>query len=491
MRRAAGGDADVTGDREDGRRVVARQDLDHDALGGEERDGLGRVGAQRLGEDGNAERTGRRRPCLEIGGQRVGRRCHGHDPPACLLILPDPRREVAEAEELGRAEDDRLRTKLHGAPAPTRRERRHLRRLLGRGRERIGQSLGGRVPCRARRGEAAERLLDSRPVDAGARHDVGDTDPRVGQRPGLVDAEGVDRGKRLDRVQLLHESSEPGEADGGGGERQRDEEDEALGDERDHARDGGLDRVADADVLPLERDDEDHAQRDHGADQHEEQTVDLALEGRTGMAELARRARDPLRVRVRAGSGDEEGAGALEDEAPRPHLLSARARDAAGLAGQDRLVEHEAVALDEISVGRHLVAGAEPHEVAGNDLPDGDRSRLAAADDDGVRGHERGEPLELVLRPYLLPDPDSGVGDDDPEEERVAPVGEGEREDAESQQDRVEGRQHVGADDAGGRPDVRLPVATAPRRQPPLRLSLRKADHVCRVCARLLGEAPT
>jgi hypothetical protein len=65
-----------------------------------------------------------------------------------------------------------------------------------------------------------------------------------------------------------------------------------------------------------------------------------------------------------------------------------------------------------------------------------------------VRGDERGEPVERALRAQLLGDPDRGVGDDDPEEERVLPLRERKREHAHHQQDRVEDREDVGADDA-------------------------------------------
>ena len=169
------------------------------------------------------------------------------------------------------------------------------------------------------------------------------------------------------------------------------------------------------------------------------------------MAELARRPRDPLGVALGADRGDLERPGSLDDERPRPHLLALRPLDRGRLAGQDRLVEPEPGAREQESVGDDLVAGREPDEIALHDLGDVKLPRLAVPDDRRLRRHERGQRIELLLRPELLPDPDPGVRDDDPEEEGVAPVSEGQREDAEREQDRVERRERVRPDDRRGR----------------------------------------
>ena len=58
--------ADVTRDRADRRRRVAGKDLELDVLGGEERNGIGRVRPQPLGEQDEAER-------LHAVGERRGR----------------------------------------------------------------------------------------------------------------------------------------------------------------------------------------------------------------------------------------------------------------------------------------------------------------------------------------------------------------------------------------------------------------------------------
>jgi hypothetical protein len=83
------------------------------------------------------------------------------------------------------------------------------------------------------------------------------------------------------------------------------------------------------------------------------------------------------------------------------------------------------------------------------------RTLLSVTHDGRLRRDESGETVQLVARTELLPDPDAGVGDEDPEKERVAPVAEEQRQDPEREQDRVERRDRVGwtivAGMAGGR----------------------------------------
>ena len=159
------------------------------------------------------------------------------------------------------------------------------------------------------------------------------------------------------------------------------------------------------------------------------------------MAELAGRPRDPLGVALGTDRRDLERPGSLDDERPRPHLLAHRPLHGGRLAGQDRLVEPEPGAREQEPVGDDLVAGREPDEVSLHDLGDVKLPRLAVPDDRRLRRHERGQRIELLLGPELLPDSDPGVRDDDPEEEGVAPVPEGQREEAEREQDRVERRE--------------------------------------------------
>ena len=162
---------------------------------------------------------------------------------------------------------------------------------------------------------------------------------------------------------------------------------------------------------------------------------------------------DALGVAVRPDRCDLEGARALDDEGARPHLVAGRrARPAAPHpSGSTRPRTGRRSARSGPSATTWS-PGAEPDEIALDDLRHVEPARLAVPDDGGARRHERRELVELPLGPELLPDPDPGVGDDDPEKERVAPVAEDQRQEPEREQDRVERRHGVRADDCRRRP---------------------------------------
>ena len=236
-----------------------------------------------------------------------------------------------------------------------------------------------------------------------------------------------------------------------GGIRHRDQEDEALGDQRHHPGDGGIDRIVDPDVLLAEGDDQHDSERHHHREKDVEEPIDRALERRPGVPELAGGPREPLGVALGADRRDLERPGALDDERPRPHLLALRPFHGCRLAGEDRFVEPEAGTREQEPVGDDLIAGCQSDEISLHHLGDMEQPRLAVPDDRRLRRHERGQRVELLLGPELLPDSDPGVRDDDPEEEGVSPVPEGQREQAERDQDRVERRQRVRPDDRPGR----------------------------------------
>ena len=102
--------------------------------------------------------------------------------------------------------------------------------------------------------------------------------------PGLVDADHVDAGERLDRVEPLDERAATRHAAGGDGEGHAREQDETLGDERDDAG-GGLDTAcADRRVVDVQGDDERTADRDHHEQQQPQQPVDVLLQRRERLA---------------------------------------------------------------------------------------------------------------------------------------------------------------------------------------------------------------
>ncbi len=78
------------------------------------------------------------------------------------------------------------------------------RRLRLRG-EGVCDRLQGQIACRGTRSKLAEHRLHTLLGDGCGRQDLDDSQRRLGERPGLIDADRVHRGERLDRVELLRE----------------------------------------------------------------------------------------------------------------------------------------------------------------------------------------------------------------------------------------------------------------------------------------------
>ncbi len=461
---AGGVDARGGGDGGDGRRAVAGDDLDVDALAQQEGDGGGGVAAHPLGEDGEGDR-GERRQLRRLVGGGLGDRPvgAGQEQDALALggaLLDGVARALVEAggvgQDVGRAEDDALAVvELEPAPLPARRER-HLDGDAARlARDGLGDRVGGRVAPAEVRGEAAEHgpgLV----LGAGERDDLVEAEGAVGEGAGLVDADHVDPGQRLDRVQPLDERAAPGHAAGGDGEGDAREQHEALGDERDDARGGLGDRLADRGVVHVQGEDERPADRDHHEHQQPQQAVDVLLQRRERLAVALGLADELVGVGV--------GADLVGEVDPRPgdaeraglHGVAGAPGDRVGLAGEHRLVELQAAGLGERAVGDDLLARAEPDRVAGDDVLDEQRALLAVPQHAGARGDEQGEPVELLLGPDLLQDPDPGVDQQDDREDQVRDLSGDDQGDRERAQDQVEQRERVLADDR--------PVAAAGRR---------------------------
>ena len=241
-------------------------------------------------------------------------------------------------------------------------------------------------------------------------------------------------------------------------------------------------------VAVIQRVAEHGAEHDDERDQRVQQPVDRPLQRGARMPERARLAGDPRREAVLADGRDPVGAGPLDHERPRANLLTDGAPGRLRLAGQDRLVEPQVGGGQDRPVGDHLIARREQHDVVDDDLLDLDRADSAVAPHVRVRRDQQREPVERPLRPHLLADPDRRVGDDDPEEQRVARVPEDQRHHPERGEDQVEHRQDVRADDARVRPARRAARGTARAREPPRRLSLASARRPAQAAAaRRLG----
>ena len=194
-----------------------------------------------------------------------------------------------------------------------------------------------RTPALAAKAPRASRRRASSTARRG--NDLDDPQRGIGERPRLVDADRVDRGQRLDRVELLGEHTAPGHAHRGDRVGEAHEHHEPLGDQAHDARGRRRDGRVGAHVAVIERVAEHRAERDDQRDERVEQAVDGALERRAGVAEGARLSRQPGREAVGPDRRDLVDPGAFADERARAELVARRVADGLGLAAQDRLVE--------------------------------------------------------------------------------------------------------------------------------------------------------
>ena len=211
-----------------------------------------------------------------------------------------------------------------------------------------------------------------------------------------------------------------------------------------------------------------------------EQLVDLELQRRGRVAELARLAGDLLGVAVLAHGIDFVAARARDPERAREHPVSGPLADPVRLAGEQRLVDAQPARLHHRAVGDELVARLDSDDVARHDLVAAELDQAAVADHLRARRDQERELVERLLGLQLLADADARVDDRDQAEERVRPQPEREDEDEEDADDRVEERQRVGDDDARHRA-ARRGLGRAEPRETPRRLRARESLG-CRRC---------
>ena len=216
--------------------------------------------------------------------------------------------------------------------------------------------------------------------------------------------------------------------------------------------------------------------RHHHDDHQAQQAVDVALQRRELAALRTRGLGQRARVRVVADHVGPVDASPGDAEAAGPHLVAERPPDRVGLAGQHRLVELQRASLEQRSVRDHLLSGLEPDRVALDDALDRHRDGLAVADDARARGHEQRQPVELPLGPQLLEDADRRVDDHDPDEQQVRELAHGDERDREPDQDQVEQRERVLADDRARRAARALVLDGSARIQAALRLGVTQPD---------------
>ena len=212
-------DSRVARDRADRCRVVAREHLERHPFGAEEGHRVGRVLAQALGEDDDAQREQRVRQ-RGVGRGWRERRAGGGErqhPPAGGGALGRAR-GGARRRRRSRAAPPERRARADRRPAPARSIAVATRTGPGPSapaRRAVAAELRGvhglerRVPRRGAGREAPERPRELVLPHPFGRYQLHDPQRRLGQRPGLVRAQDRHRSERLDRVELLREHAAP------------------------------------------------------------------------------------------------------------------------------------------------------------------------------------------------------------------------------------------------------------------------------------------
>ena len=332
------------------------------------------------------------------------------------------------------------------------------------------------LPGRAGR-EAPERDRELPLVDPRGRHELDHPQGLLGERAGLVEADHVGRGERLDGVELLAEGAaarHPQRRDRVG---QPDQQHEALGDDRDHAGHGRRHRLAERRVLldqrPAEQQRRAAPSRCRGSARAGRGPARAASAG--GGTRAPRPPGAPRRCPAPTASATYAPVPSTAYDPARTGSPAA-ARHRLRLAGQDRLVHAErrrrARACRRPRPGRRRPPRTRsPGTTSATATCTGRPSRTTVAR--GATSAARRSRLALARASWMIPMP--GVQHQDPEEDGVPPVAEDQRDDAEDQQRHVEDRQQVRPQDARPRAARGGRLHLAPRGQAPLGLALGEA----------------
>ena len=297
-----------------------------------------------------------------------------------------------------------------------------------------------------------------------------------GQRAGLVGAQDVDVGERLDGVGLLDERPLTGHARGAEGVGQHDGEDQAVGHQGDDHR-RHLHALDERQVLRerLERDQ--HLEGDDDDDEDPHEHVGLVLQGCEEAPVRLGLGGDLVGEAVGADLFGFVVAAAGHAEAARQERVSGTFDHGVGLAGQQRFVDLQRTRPEQPAVDHDLIAGRDLQRVADDEFGRVDLALPAVAHDHRVRPGQDGDAIEGALGAHLLVEADHSVDQHDADrEQRVEVVAHGDEHDGEREEEVVDEVEDVVANDlAVGAAAGRHLVAVA-RRPPPRRFSLGQAD---------------
>ena len=356
-------------------------------------------------------------------------------------------------DELGCAQDPGLGVGAPRAPLAGRGEGDGpLGALLRTGQRFFVQETPDRLSRRVR---AVARRSRQRATHHGllARDDVNlaHADATRRQRARLIQAQAVDAGQHLDRGQLLDEDAPAGQRRRSDREVHGGQQHQALRNHADHRRDGehqGETPVspgaAGDTVLRVER--QRHDREQHDRDDLQD-AVDRHLNLRDRARVGARLLGQALRVHALAHRRGDHAARPGHDTRAGQELVADLLLDWARLARQQRLVDFQARGRQHRAVHAHLITQGQLDDIVDHDVARRNHRHRPVAQDGRLRRIDNRQGVQRALGAQLRDDADHRVDDHNAAENTVAQVTEQQDNDRRSDNDRIEERHHVLADD--------------------------------------------
>ena len=203
-------------------------------------------------------------------------------------------------------------------------------------------------------------------VTEGHQIDLGQ--PALGERPGLVDADHIDPGQRLDRGQLLHEDPLLRQPQRGHGEGDAGEQDQALGHHGPDGRHRAPERLPQALVgRELAPDEQDRGGDDQPGDDPQDGVGPLPQLG-AHQLEAAGLAGQAVGVGVDPHRHRPDGSRPGHHHRARQQAIALDPLDGIGLAAEQRLVDLEAGGVQHDGVDRHLLPGGDLEDVVEDEV---------------------------------------------------------------------------------------------------------------------------
>ena len=286
--------------------------------------------------------------------------------------------------------------------------------------------------------------------------DTTDTDAAGGEGARLVEAQAVHAGEDLDGGKFLDEHTAACQRRRPDREVHGRQKHQALRDHADHR--GNREHQGLAPVSPVTAGDpilrvegqDDDGKQHHGDDlQH---PVDRRLDLRDRTREGARLLGQTLRVDALTDSRGHHAASTRDDARAGQQLIALLLLHGARLAGQQRFIDFEARRGQNRTVHAHLIAERQIDDVVEHDVARWHNRQGAVTQDGRLRSIDDSERVEGSLGTELRHDADHRVDDHDATENAITQVTEQQHDDRRSDDDRVEQRQDVLADDRRHRP---------------------------------------